>query len=141
MAAPINFKAVLTEKSTDWADDVENEEKAKGAPLTNQSEFPSLEAARAPVQKKAKAKVTKLSLGDFHTKVAPGSKPFLDRSLDDKAILMQLPTSSLGGPRAEGGPGMGGGFKEYGGDRGGREGREGECSPVCSSGLLPQTRC
>lgn len=118
-----------------WADVVENEEQAHGAPLPNLSkqlgnDFPSLaEAAKAPPpgKKAAKPKATKMSFSEFVSMPGGGSATFQDKNLQQKAILASLPTSSRGLPREEGGDsrfpgGMGGpGFRDYGA-RGGAEG-------------------
>lgn len=62
-----------------------------------------------------KGKGTKLSLGDFNAFPVGRS-----RQLSDKEILMQLPKGSSGLPKEEGAKGLGGGFKDYGGNRGER---------------------
>ncbi len=98
---------------------------ATNGALANNSDFPSLgEAAKqpAPSKKAAKSKGKKMSLTDFIAQ--PGAAAgFQDKSLQDKAILMSLPTAPRGlrdgeDPRA--GPGMGGGFRDYGGRDGGK---------------------
>lgn len=77
--------------------------------------FPSLAAAvKEGPKKKAKGKA--LPLGAF---LAGGAAANSRANLDDKSILLALPKASSGAPREEGGGGLGGAFKEYGGDRGG----------------------
>ncbi|KXZ54883.1 hypothetical protein GPECTOR_4g955 [Gonium pectorale] len=103
---------------------VETEEATHGA-LANNSDFPSLnESAKMPQQPKAKAKKgAKLNLGEFLAMPTGSRGDFGDKSLQDKAILLSLPTAPRGGPREEGdgrpAGGLGGGFRDYGGDRGG----------------------
>ena len=120
-----------------WADVVESEEQAHGAPLPNLSkqmstnnddDFPSLAAAAkaAPQGKKPKPKATKMGLGDFLGTGGSTSATFNDPALKDKAILASLPTASRGGPKDDDSRfpgGMGGGFRDHGG-RGGGEGGE-----------------
>jgi hypothetical protein len=93
--------------------------------------FPTLGAAAAVKTTKKKAKQT-MSLADFNAGAASSAAPRaagggsayrapLGRSMGDDDIV--LPT----GPRArdddeEGPPGIGGAFRDYGGDRGGAEG-------------------
>eukprot|EP00798_Chlamydomonas_sp_ICE-L_P032786 gene32786-33851_t len=148
MAAP---KAWGTPAATNWADDVDEAEEAGSlaAPLPTpankytppsqvaqvpENDFPSLgEAAKAPKAAKKK-KGTTVQLGQFmsmpsgKTSGPAAFRPTSNSaSLNDKDILANLPS----GPRPrdpnepEDAPargGMGGGFKEYGGDRGGRGG-------------------
>ena len=118
-----------------WADDVDEQEQhgnLPAAPLALKEEaFPSLAAAvkEAPSKKKTKAKP--LPLGAFLSAGAKSSGSARS-ALDDKAILMNLPKGSSGAPREDreggGSGGLGGAFKDYGGDRGG-----GELPPPLSS--------
>ncbi|EFJ41517.1 hypothetical protein VOLCADRAFT_121634 [Volvox carteri f. nagariensis] len=111
-----------------WADQVESEEATHGA-LANNSDFPTLgEAAAAKPQGKSKAKKgVKLGFGEFLSMPTGGRGDFADKGLADKQILMSLPTAPRGGPREDGDGrppgGLGGGFRDYGGDREGRGGR------------------
>lgn len=100
----------------------------------NETAFPSLgEAIKQPAKSTKKGKGTKLNLADFNAFPVGRS-----RQPSDKELLMQLPKSSSGLPKEErGASGLGGGFKEYGGNRQG-----GECcdcwvlqptvAPLCS---------
>ena len=108
-----------------WADDVDEQEQkgtlaapTLGAPLAlKEDNFPSLSAAKeAPSKKKAKAKP--VALGAF---LAAGPAGGAARAnLDEKSILLSLPKGSSGAPREEAGAGgLGGAFKDYGGQRDG----------------------
>ncbi|KIY92024.1 hypothetical protein MNEG_15938 [Monoraphidium neglectum] len=106
-----------------WADDVEEQEQSGtlAAPAVapykafKEEAFPALSAAKEAPKKKGKAKP--VPLGAFLGGSAAASAR---TNLDDKAILLALPKSSTGAPREEGqGGGIGGAFREYGGDRGG----------------------
>mmetsp|Transcript_6077 Transcript_6077/g.15072 ORF Transcript_6077/g.15072 Transcript_6077/m.15072 type:complete len:557 (-) Transcript_6077:911-2581(-) len=110
---------------TSWADSVE-EDVAAGhhnpdahTPAANDDDFPSLGAAAKAAPKPAKKKVQKMSLAEF-TGAAKGAPPV---SAD---ILAMLPKSSRGKVDGEepAARGLGGGFKDYGGDRGGGMRRE-----------------
>ena len=94
--------------------------------LANNSDFPSLGEAVKQAPKPKPKKGTKMALGDFLGASAK-APAFEDKGLQDKQILMSLPTAPRGGPREEGEGrptgGLGGGFRDYGGDREGR----GEC--------------
>lgn len=98
---------------------------ATNGALANNSDFPSLgEAAKqpAPSKKAAKSKGKKMSLTDFIAQPAGAAAGFQDKSLQDKAILMSLPTAPRGqrdGEEPRAGPGIGGGFRDYGGREGG----------------------
>ncbi|GIL55113.1 hypothetical protein Vafri_10726 [Volvox africanus] len=111
-----------------WADQVESEEATNGT-LANNSDFPTLgEAAAAKPQPKGKGKKgVKLGLGEFMSMPTGGRSDFADKSLQDKAIVLSLPTAPRGGPREDGDGrppgGLGGGFRDYGADREGRGGR------------------
>lgn len=101
-----------------WADDVDEQEQSGNlaAPVAfgKEEAFPSLSAAVKEAPKKKKAQ--KLSLNQFLSAGAGGG------SREDAAILSALPKSSSGAPREErGAGGLGGAFKEYGGDRGGKQ--------------------
>jgi hypothetical protein len=76
--------------------------------------FPSLgEVAKKDVKGSKKGKGTKLSLSDFAAFPVGRS-----RQLSDKEILLQLPKGSSGLPKEDrDGKGLGGGFKDYGGNR------------------------
>ncbi len=88
--------------------------------MVSEEAFPSLgEAVKEPKAKGKKAKGQKLSLSDFNAFPVGRS-----RQLSDKEILMQLPKGSSGLPKEErDSKALGGGFKDYGGNRGER----GEC--------------
>jgi len=94
-----------------------------------EDDFPSLSMAAAkPVSKKKKA--VKLDMRTFlagggAAPTSSASQPFKASRgggpTNDKEILMSLPTGSRGkveGEEADGPSGMGGAFKDYGGDRG-----------------------
>lgn len=99
-------------------------QEATNGTLANKSDFPTLgeankEAARPGGKGKSK-KGTKLGLQEFLGKPGGGSSTYTDK-MSDKEILLNLPTAPRGGPREEGPPGgLGGGFRDYGGDREGR---------------------
>lgn len=96
-------------------------QEATNGALANNSDFPTLgEATKQQPKSKAK-KGMKLGLGEFMN-MTSGSRPeFADKSLQDKQILLSLPTASRGGPREDGdGRQLGGGFRDYSGDREGR---------------------
>ncbi len=86
-------------------------------------DFPSLaQAAKVPPKAPAKKKKgQKMGLGELIQQVqtAPSSGR-RDGPMSEREILMSLPTSSRGKVDGEGDsrPGLGGGFKEYGGERG-----------------------
>jgi hypothetical protein len=120
-------------KKDSWADDVEAEAEAGGgkieAPPADNAAFPSLgEAAKqAPKQKK---KGQKMDMRTFMQQAggppAPSSGRFVPTSgrapVNEKEILLSLPTGSKGrveGEEDAGPPGMGGAFRDYGGDRAG----------------------
>lgn len=119
-----------------WADDVDEQEQhgnlpaapAPGAPLALKEEaFPSLAAAAKEVPSKKKSKAKPLPLGAFLSASAKASASGSRSALDDKAILLNLPKGSSGLPKEDreaGGGGLGGAFKDYGGDRGGERERE-----------------
>lgn len=108
-----------------WADD-EPEEAPAPTQYVNpaaraaaaHTDFPSLgEAVKVPAKAK-KSKGTKLQLGDF---LGSGpAKAVFQRRNDDRDILAQLPTAPLGADRPESDMEglLGGGFKDYGGNRG-----------------------
>jgi hypothetical protein len=102
-------------KPGSWAEDVEQEE-AKNGPLLDEA-FPTLgEAVKEPKAPKAagKKKPVKMALGDFM------SSSSARRTASDKEILMALPKGSSGLPREErDSKALGGGFKDYGGNRDG----------------------
>ncbi|KAF5833755.1 hypothetical protein DUNSADRAFT_9822 [Dunaliella salina] len=127
-------------KKESWADDVDTAEQEGTieAPPPDNAAFPSLgEAAKqAPQGGKGKKKGMKMDMRTFMQQ-APGPAPAAGRfvapgraPMSEKEILLSLPTGSRG--RVEGeeeaGPpgGMGGAFRDYGGDRGERRGRRGE---------------
>ena len=99
-----------------WADAVELEEQQNG-PM---DDYPPLGAEpKESKQPKGKAKKVKqtMSLRDF---IAPSGGPVVRGPPTGKNILLHLPTGSRGKEEGdEQGGGMGGGFKEYGGGRGG----------------------
>lgn len=107
--------------SNSWADDVHEEEQAGTLPNLD---FPTLgEAAKAPPPAKKKVKGQKLGLGQFLAAGGGPAPPPVTSRITDADILRQLPTA----PRADRDPdeantmgGLGGGFREYGGDRGNR---------------------
>jgi len=103
-----------------WADDVDEQEHAgtlAGPPLALKEEaFPSLSAAAKEAPKK-KGKGKTLPLGAF---LAGAERGGARAAADEKAILLNLPKASSGAPREEReGGGLGGAFRDYGGDRGG----------------------
>lgn len=93
--------------------------------------FPSLgEVSKQPSGKGKKAKGTKMTLGDFGAFQAGGRR----QQLSDKEILMQLPKGSSGLPKEErNSKALGGGFKDYGGNR-----QQGE---FCDGGHLLLAGC
>ncbi len=103
-----------------WADDVDEQEHAgtlAAPPLALKEEaFPSLAAAVKEVPSKKKAQKGKpVPLGAFLGGGAANRAP-----VDDKSILLSLPKGSSGLPREEReSGGLGGAFRDYGGDRGG----------------------
>lgn len=104
-----------------WADDVDEQEQkgtlAAPAPLSFKEDkaFPSLAAAVKEPAGKKKVRAKPVPLGAF---IAGGGAA--RTAVDEKAILLSLPKGSSGAPREEGAPGgLGGAFKDYGGDRGG----------------------
>lgn len=107
--------------SNSWADDVHEEEQAGTLP---NPDFPTLgEAAKAPPPAKKKAKGQKLGLGQFLAAGGGPAPPPVTSRVTDADILRLLPTA----PRADRDPdeanamgALGGGFREYGGDRGNR---------------------
>eukprot|EP00879_Flechtneria_rotunda_P001240 GHRR01001387.1.p1 GENE.GHRR01001387.1~~GHRR01001387.1.p1 ORF type:complete len:544 (+),score=208.12 GHRR01001387.1:96-1727(+) len=126
-----------------WAEEVEQEEASRGP--VDEEAFPSLgEAIKASGQKTAgkKGKPVKMGLGEFFS--APvGRRP----PQSDKEILLQLPKGSSGLPREERDPNaLGGGFKDYGGNREGgglrgrREGEEREPSRADAASDWGSTR-
>jgi hypothetical protein len=104
-----------------WADDVDEQEQsgnlaAPTVPMGKEDAFPSLAAAaKEPAGKKKKAKA--VPLGAF----LGGSASAAARSaVDEKSILLSLPKGSSGLPKEEReSGGLGGAFRDYGGDRGG----------------------
>jgi hypothetical protein len=118
MASAWNVKPAAS-----WADNVDEEEeqsKLAPPPAKENPDFPTLGEA-IKVAPKAKKKGKTLGLGEFL--VAGPGRPVALAVNKDRDILSQLPTAPRG-DRGEGdmdaGGGMGGGFKEYGGYRGGR---------------------
>lgn len=109
---------MLTSQRTACLLQVEAEE-AKHGPLVSEEAFPSLgESSKQPGGKSSKkGKGTKLSLSQFGAFQVGRS-----RQLSDKEILLQLPKGSSGLPKEErDSKGLGGGFKDYGGNRQGGE--------------------
>lgn len=95
---------------------VEAEEAKHGTagPLVSEEAFPSLgESSKQPGGKQSKkGKGAKLSLSQF------GAFQVGRRAqLSDKEILLQLPKGSSGLPKEERDGALGGGFKDYGGNR------------------------
>eukprot|EP00882_Tetradesmus_deserticola_P004896 GHRQ01005159.1.p1 GENE.GHRQ01005159.1~~GHRQ01005159.1.p1 ORF type:complete len:166 (+),score=33.57 GHRQ01005159.1:133-630(+) len=104
-------------KPGSWAEDVEQEE-AKNGPLRDEEAFPTLGEAIKQEPKAAKAggkkKPVKMGLTDFL-----GAQT-ARRTASDKEILISLPKGSSGLPREDrDSKGLGGGFKDYGGNRDG----------------------
>jgi hypothetical protein len=105
-----------------WADDEpEEEDKAalNNAPSVDPNLFPSLgEAVKQQQPKKKKGQ--KLHLGEFLA--APARTTVGYRGPSDQEILASLPTAPRADRGDDGGAdtgtGLGGGFKEYGGNRG-----------------------
>jgi hypothetical protein len=100
---------------------VEAEEAKHGqrGPLVSEEAFPSLgEAIKEPAGKGKKAKKgTKLSLNEFSAFSAGRAR----QQPSDKEILLSLPKGSSGLPKEDrDSKGLGGGFKDYGGNRGER---------------------
>lgn len=99
--------------ATVWADEVEAEEVKKAAAVDEEA-FPTLGAASSNEPKKGKAakkKGTKMDLNAFLN--APASRK---TAVSDAEILMQLPKGSSGLSRDDPSA-LGGGFRDYGGDR------------------------
>lgn len=132
------WQGAASAKKESWADDVDAEAEAGGGkieapPEPDNSAFPSLsDAAKQPPQGKKK-KGQKMDMRSFMAQgppaapagrfVAAGRQP-----VNEKEILLSLPTGSRGKVEGEeeGPPGMGGAFRDYGGDRGGA------CGTCCS---------
>ena len=106
-----------------WAEEVEEAEQQNGGSLPNVNEeaFPSLSAAAAKPEPKGKKKQKeKLSLGAFLAGGAAGggARQSARAPADDSSLLLNLPKGSSGirdTDREAGG--LGGAFKEYGGQR------------------------
>eukprot|EP00983_Pelagomonas_calceolata_P009617 311159-Pelagomonas_calceolata.AAC.1 len=134
MAWGLGAAAAANAKKESWADDVEGLTPGKveaAPPPTDDAAFPSLGEAvkQAPQGGKKKSRGQKMDMRTFMQQ-APGPAPVAGRfvapgraPMSEKEILLSLPTGSRG--RVEGeeeaGPpgGMGGAFRDYGGDRGG----------------------
>jgi hypothetical protein len=118
-------------KPGSWAEDVEQEE-AKNGPLRDEA-FPTLgEAVKQDpkaVKTGGKKKPVKMGLTDFlGAQTARRSAP------SDKELLMALPKGSSGLPREDReSKGLGGGFKDYGGNR---DGASRLCHTSCAHALL-----
>lgn len=118
-------------KPGSWAEDVEQEE-AKNGPLRDEEAFPTLGEAVSKEPKASKAggkkKPVKMGLTDFL-----GAQT-ARRTASDKEILMALPKGSSGLPKEErDSNALGGGFKDYGGNRGGASRL---CHTSCAHALL-----
>lgn len=103
-----------------WAEQVEEEEAQNGVPLLDEA-YPTLgesvkQAKEAPPKKKKQQQ--KMSFSEFMG--VPGGARGGSSRTSEKEILMQLPKGSSGVKPEEREPGsLGGGFREYGGQRGG----------------------
>jgi hypothetical protein len=109
-----------------WAEEVEEAEQQNGGslPHVNEDAFPSLStAATKPAPKGKKKNTEKLSLQAFLTGGAAGggARTGARAPADDSSLLMNLPKGSSGkrDDDREGGGGLGGAFKDYGGQRDG----------------------
>jgi hypothetical protein len=121
-------------KPGSWAEDVEQEE-AKNGPLRDEEAFPTLGEAVKQEPKAAKGggkkKPVKMGLTDFL-----GAQT-ARRTASDKEILMALPKGSSGLPREDrDSKGLGGGFKDYGGNR---DGASHLCHTSCAHALLQRS--
>jgi hypothetical protein len=119
-------------KPGSWAEDVEQEE-AKNGPLRDEEAFPTLGEAVKQEPKGAKTggkkKPVKMGLTDFL-----GAQTARRTAINEKEILMALPKGSSGLPREDrDSKGLGGGFKDYGGNR---EGASRLCHTSCAHALL-----
>ena len=95
-----------------WAEEVDAEEERNGPLAGDAEDFPTLgQAVNQPKKPKEKKKPQKMALGSFISSVGRAAP-------SDLEILAQLPKGSSGLPREERDPNaLGGGFREYGGDR------------------------
>ena len=125
-----------------WADDVAHEEAQTGAPLVapvNEAAFPSLDQAMkaAPPGKAKKGKGVKMSLQDFTSGSAVPFRSQGPPKMTDEQIRLLLPTGSRGKVEGEDDPNaLGGGFKDYGGNRGERGDRGDRGGWVARGNLL-----
>ena len=145
-----------------WADRVDGEEEEAPAPpalpaFAAEESFPSLgEAAKvAPPTKKDKKKGGKpkaMSLADFNTGAYKAPVPaggggayragagYGRPKPNDDEILNMLPKGPSGYSQEDSSGGIGGGFKEYGGNRGGRS-RSSLVLPTCADLLCSFLQC
>ena len=81
--------------------------------------FPSLADVKDVKVSKKKKKAQAMSLADFNSGAYKPRRTNMTADEEDNLIMMNLPSAPRYTREEGGGPGLGGGFDDYGGDRGG----------------------